>query len=51
LQIVMSVRHASNFTKGAKWPLLSAEGCHTLPDPSAELFAEGRRALMAVNAL
>ncbi len=31
--------------KCAKWPLLSAEGWTTLPDHSAELFAEGRRAL------
>jgi hypothetical protein len=37
--------------KGAKWPLLSAEGCHTLPDHSAELFADGRRSLKAVKAL
>jgi hypothetical protein len=34
----------------AKWTLLSAEGCHTLPDHSAELFAEDRRALKAVQA-
>jgi hypothetical protein len=32
-------------------PLLSAEGCHTLPDPSAEVFAEGKRAVKAVQAL
>jgi hypothetical protein len=31
----MSVWRASNLKKRAKWPLLSAEGCHTLP----ELFA------------
>jgi hypothetical protein len=48
----MAVWQASNLKKKcAKWPLLSAEGCHTLPDHSVELFAEGRRALKAVKAL
>jgi hypothetical protein len=52
LQIVMAVGRASNLKKkSAKWPLLSAEGCHILTDHSAELFAEGRRALKAVKAL
>ncbi len=41
------------FKQYTKRPLLSAEGCHsqTLPDHSAELFVEGRRALKAVKAL
>ncbi len=33
--------------KYTKRPLLSAEGCQTRPDHSAEKFAEGRRALKA----
>jgi hypothetical protein len=48
----MAVWHASKFEKkSVRWPLLSAEGCHTLPDQSAELFAEGRRTLKAIKAL
>jgi hypothetical protein len=31
--------------------ILSSEGCHTISDHPAELFAEGRRALKAVKAL
>jgi hypothetical protein len=34
-----------------KWPLLSTEGSQALPDHSAKLFAEGRRALKAVKTL
>ncbi len=42
LQIVMAVWRTSNkIKKCAKRILPSAEGCHTLQDPSAELFAEG----------
>jgi hypothetical protein len=47
----MAVWPASNLKKGRHWPLLSAEGCHTLTHHSAELFAGGRRALKAVKAL
>jgi len=47
----MAVRHVSNLKKCAKWPLLSAAGCHTRPDHPAEYFAVGRRALKAVKKL
>jgi hypothetical protein len=46
----MAVLPVSNLKKCAKRPLLSAEGCHTLPDHSAVMFAEGRMALKAVKA-
>jgi hypothetical protein len=51
LQIVMVVWGALNLKMCIKWPLLSTEGSHALPDHSAKLFAEGRRALKSVKAL
>jgi hypothetical protein len=51
LQIVMAIWHASNLKKLRQRPLLFTEGCHTLTDHSAELFAEGRRALKAIKSL
>jgi len=38
----MAVWCVANFKKGRQHPLLSAAGCHTRPDHSAELLAEGR---------
>ncbi len=40
-----------NLKKVRQRPVLSAEVCHTIPDHSAELFAERRRSLQAVKAL
>ncbi len=51
LQIVMAVGTLQILKKSTKRPFLSVEGCHILPDHSAELFAEGRRALKAVKTI